>query len=149
MYQSERVNYSLFVKSTSVYNLKIVATCFSFNNLDCCILKGISLYSWWELCRGLGTRLLGIPPDGYLLWIRAKLQPRLECVCWTAHCISGDHTGSISKSKSLCCPLSLSEHVPLGSGSQVQYQWGTCAETCTCCWVNNYPSSSFATMLEL
>lgn len=67
-------------------------------------------------CSELGTAPLGIPPDGYPVWISAKFKPRPECVCWTPHCISGDHTGSISMSKSLCCPLSLSEHVPPGVG---------------------------------
>lgn len=90
----------------------------------------------------LGTTLLGILPDGSSVWIRAKFQPRPQCVCWTAHCISGDHTGSISKFKSLCCPLSLSELVPLGSRSGVQQQRGTCAQKNTCCWAANYLSTS-------
>lgn len=93
-------------------------------------------------CRVLGATLLGILPDGYSVWIRSKFQPRPECVCWTAHCISGDHTGSISTSKSLCCPLSLSEHLPLGPRSEVQHQRGTCAKMNTCCWAANYPSAS-------
>ena len=95
----------------------------------------------WEVCRA-GTTLLGILPDGYSVWIRAKFQPRPQCVCWTARCISGDHTGSISMFKSLCCPLSLSEPVPLGSRSEVQQQRGTCTEKNTCCWAANYLSTS-------
>lgn len=95
----------------------------------------------WELCIA-GTTLLGILPDGSSVWIRAKFQPRPQCVCWTACCISGDHTGSISMFKSLCCPLSLSELVPLGSRSEVQQQRGTCAEKTTCCWAANYLSTS-------
>lgn len=90
---------------------------FSMWHLNLYSFVSVCFLFWNGNCRGLGTTLLGILPDGYSVWIKAKFQPRLECVCWTAHCISGDHTGSISMSKSLYCPLSLSEHLPQGSGS--------------------------------
>lgn len=86
-------------------------------DLDSFILLSVCFLFWMGTAESCMGTLLGILPDGYSVWIRAKFQPRPECVCWTAHCISGDHTGSISMSKSLCYPLSLSEHVPLGSGS--------------------------------
>lgn len=70
--------------------------------------------------RWVWLTLLGILPDGYSVWIRSKSQPKPQCVCWTVQCISGDHTGSISTFKSLCCPLSLSQHLPVGWGSGVQ-----------------------------
>lgn len=98
--------------------------------------------------RELGTTLLGILPDGYLLWIRAKSQPGLECVCWTVHCISGDHTGSISTSKSLCCPLSLSQHAPQGTRVKSSRPAGNLCLEAHIHPATNYPSTSSYTVYD-
>lgn len=111
---------SFFILKVYLYTFIVQALSFQCGILifiPLCFFLSVCFLFWNGNCRGLGTTLLGILPDGYSVWIKAKFQPRLECVCWTAHCISGDHTGSISMSKSLYCPLSLSEHLPQGSGS--------------------------------
>lgn len=106
-------------------------------------LPSLGVLSFLGGSRGeLGTTLLGILPDGYSLWIRAKSQPGLECVCWTVHCISGDHTGSISMSKSLCCPLSLSQHVPQGSRVRSSIPAGNLCLEVHIHPATNYPSTS-------
>lgn len=142
IFHSENVKYThLLERGLPSENKQIKCGIFIIWDLDSFILLCIPLLLDGKSAE-LGTTLLGILPDGYSVWIRAKFQPRPQCVCWTAHCISGDHTGSISMFKSLCCPLSLSELVPLGSRSEVQQQRGTCAKKNTCCWAANYLSTS-------
>lgn len=142
IFHSENVKYThLLERALPSKNKQIKCGIFIIWDLDSFILLCIPLLLDGN-CAELGTTLLGILPDGSSGWIRAKFQPRLQCVCWTTRCISGDHTGSISMFKSLCCPLSLSELVPLGSRSGVQQQRGTCAQKNTCCWAANYLSTS-------
>lgn len=154
IFHSESVKYTHLLKQAlPLQNKQIMWHLhhLGFGHLDSfiplCFLRPVCFLFWNGNCRELGATLLGILPDGYSVWIRSKFQPRPECVCWTAHCISGDHTGSTSTSKSLCCPLSLSEHLPQGPGSEVQHQRGTCAETNTCCRAANYPSASLQIIL--
>lgn len=112
-------------------------------------LPSLAVLSFLGGSRGeLGTTLLGILPDGYSLWIRAKSQPGLQCVCWTVHCISGDHTGSISTSKSLCCPLSLSQHVPQETRVTSSRPAGNLSLEAHIHPATNYPSTSSYTVYD-